>query len=239
MRHQISVAGQRFGRLVAGSRRGEYVECVCDCGVSTLVRLDRLKSGKTKSCGCYARELKNQARADKAQRVAEKTARAVEHVRAKRAARIQHAREHEHEDRLRTVWNSMMQRCYNPNDKSFARYGARGITVHPSWHMFDTFYTDMRDAYTPGLWLERNENDEGYAPGNCTFVTPFAQAVNRCTTLYLVHPSGVEVPLAEVVRKYGLPYSLAYRVFRRLSDTGTVDMVLFLSQETILEALAA
>lgn len=30
------------------------VRCLCDCGKETITRLDRVKSGKTKSCGCYS-----------------------------------------------------------------------------------------------------------------------------------------------------------------------------------------
>lgn len=33
-----------------------YAQCVCDCGTRIEVRLDSLKSGKTKSCGCLKRK---------------------------------------------------------------------------------------------------------------------------------------------------------------------------------------
>ncbi|MBQ9002077.1 MAG: hypothetical protein IJ087_09505 [Eggerthellaceae bacterium] len=51
------LAGQRFGKLVAvrqvGNRRGHALwECACDCGNTTEVTADVLKSGRTKSCGC-------------------------------------------------------------------------------------------------------------------------------------------------------------------------------------------
>lgn len=40
---------------------------------------------------------------------------------------------------------SMMNRCYNKNVKSFARYGGRGIKVCKEWHNFKAFYRDMGD----------------------------------------------------------------------------------------------
>lgn len=64
--------GQKFGRLTvtadakiplalrreAGQRmRNRYVRCRCDCGKSTAVRVDHLRSGKTRSCGCLGREM--------------------------------------------------------------------------------------------------------------------------------------------------------------------------------------
>lgn len=58
----IDLTGKRFGRLVVLERAGNdkrnhaLWKCKCDCGNETLVPTDRLKGGKTLSCGCYARE---------------------------------------------------------------------------------------------------------------------------------------------------------------------------------------
>jgi hypothetical protein len=53
--------GQRFGRLVivelAGRRNGNALwKCRCDCGNEALVEGSDLRSGNTKSCGCFLRE---------------------------------------------------------------------------------------------------------------------------------------------------------------------------------------
>lgn len=54
--------GQRFGRLIVLSRVSSYGRaawnCVCDCGKEKQVDEQNLLQGTTKSCGCYARELK-------------------------------------------------------------------------------------------------------------------------------------------------------------------------------------
>ena len=56
------LTGQRFGKLTAVAptderKRGTVVwECHCDCGNTVLVPLDYLVTGKTKSCGCLAKE---------------------------------------------------------------------------------------------------------------------------------------------------------------------------------------
>jgi hypothetical protein len=58
--HPLDLSGQRFGRLVAKTKRRDsrrYVwHCVCDCGNETNVRVDQLSRGVTKSCGCLQRE---------------------------------------------------------------------------------------------------------------------------------------------------------------------------------------
>jgi hypothetical protein len=54
---------QRFGRLVVlratseRRRRGIVWLCQCDCGEKTRVLSSELVQGKTRSCGCLAREL--------------------------------------------------------------------------------------------------------------------------------------------------------------------------------------
>jgi 5-methylcytosine-specific restriction endonuclease McrA len=47
--------GERFGRmtLVAYSKNDGKWECFCDCGNKTLVYIQNLVRGYTKSCGCY------------------------------------------------------------------------------------------------------------------------------------------------------------------------------------------
>ena len=64
---QINMIGLKFGRLFVKSESpyrtssGErkYI-CICDCGKHVEVTGWRLRSGQTKSCGCYRSELASQ-----------------------------------------------------------------------------------------------------------------------------------------------------------------------------------
>jgi hypothetical protein len=76
------------------------------------------------------------------------------------------------------VWNAMMQRCYNPNNKYYADYGARGITVCERWHRFENFYADVGDPPS-GMSLDRPNNNDLYAPWNFRWATPAMQTANR------------------------------------------------------------
>ena len=61
------LTGQRFGRLKV-VKLTEFKDsngsckwlCRCDCGTETIVVSDALRGGKTKSCGCYQKELVTQ-----------------------------------------------------------------------------------------------------------------------------------------------------------------------------------
>lgn len=52
------ISGQKFGRLTAIEVCGKYRRenawlCECSCGKTTIVKLSNLRSGNTRSCGCF------------------------------------------------------------------------------------------------------------------------------------------------------------------------------------------
>ena len=76
------------------------------------------------------------------------------------------------------AWRDMLDRCRNPKNKWFPRYGERGIKVCKRWHKFENFYKDMGKR-PKGLTLERIDNDGNYEPGNCEYATRSKQQRNR------------------------------------------------------------
>lgn len=54
--------GKRYGRLVVigtprqGPDRLMVALCICDCGAEKLVRVNSLRQGTTKSCGCLRKK---------------------------------------------------------------------------------------------------------------------------------------------------------------------------------------
>jgi hypothetical protein len=57
----IDLARQKFGRWTVIEFAGKYNKhlywnCICDCGNTRRVQGGALKSGHTKSCGCYNKE---------------------------------------------------------------------------------------------------------------------------------------------------------------------------------------
>ncbi len=78
------------------------------------------------------------------------------------------------------TWVNIRQRCYNPNDKKYAYYGGRGITVCERWRQsFLNFLNDMRFKPTPKHSIDRIDNRGNYCPKNCRWAAEEQQIKNR------------------------------------------------------------
>lgn len=76
------------------------------------------------------------------------------------------------------TWDSMLQRCENPNAPDYDRYGARGIKVCAEWHEFLKFLADMGER-PEGKTLDRIDVNGMYEPSNCQWATATQQQRNR------------------------------------------------------------
>jgi hypothetical protein len=91
---------------------------------------------------------------------------------------------------LYDIWHSMRQRCFNPNHPFYYRYGGRGINICSEWNSFDVFYSWAKPLHQLGLSLDRFNNDKGYTPDNCRFVTQKEQCRNTCRNTLTVEKVG-------------------------------------------------
>ena len=93
---------------------------------------------------------------------------------------VAHLRHGETHSRLYYVWRSMLQRCLNKKSRSFKNYGARGVRVCSEWQDFMAFRDwAMQNGYRDDLEIDRVDNDGGYEPQNCRWVTEVRQGRNK------------------------------------------------------------
>ena len=183
-----NLTGKTFGRwtvLHRGENKGRLVrwECLCTCGTSKLVYGCSLVNGKSTSCGCARTELHRQ--------------RLTKHGMS--------------QSKVHGVWNTMVQRCTNPNSKSYPHYGGRGITICPTWMDFSIFLQDMGLPQS-GQSIDRIDNNLGYSKDNCRWVSVETQANNKRTTIYLTHNNETK-PLRTWAKEIGIkPTTLWFRI---------------------------
>ncbi len=77
------------------------------------------------------------------------------------------------------IWNSIKNRCRNSNDKSYLRYGGRGIDICDQWYnSFAAFIESVGKKPFPKATLDRIDNAKGYSPDNVRWTTLVVQAGN-------------------------------------------------------------
>lgn len=153
----IDLTGQTFDRWVVLHRveKKDWL-CRCLCGREKVVKSDNLKTGRSRSCGCLSVEMARE--------------RFSKHDNAKLQQVTPEYR----------AWQGMKDRCFNPQNAAYDRYGGRGISVDPSWiHDFAAFHAHVGDRPSSGYSLDRIEVDAGYVPGNVRWATGVEQNRNR------------------------------------------------------------
>ena len=166
MRKVKDLTGQRFGRLTVikldrVENKRTFWLCKCDCGTFKIFGRGLLTSGDAVSCGCYHRE----------------------HI---------HEFGFKHgltNSSLYTKWSGMIQRCCNTNSANFYRYGGRGITVCDEWkNNFISFYNwAINNGYSDELTIDRIDNNKGYYPDNCRWITRKQQMSNTRNNHYITY----------------------------------------------------
>lgn len=126
----------------------------CRCGKKFTSRLDSFRQGDSQTCGCLR----------------------VETGRKNGLAARRHGMS---QTRTYTSWECMVQRCTNPKNPNFRKYGKRGITICKRWRRFECFLADM-GRRPLGKTLERKNNNRGYKPSNCRWATRKEQRANQC-----------------------------------------------------------
>lgn len=196
MKGTQTAVGQRYGKLLIielGERQGRntyHDRVLCECGTIKTVRRADLKSGSTKSCGCWRRERCTSLGA---------------------ATRTHGWSRHP----LYHRWLTMIARCHNPKSTAWCYYGARGIKVCDRWReSLDAFSEDV-GARPAGTELDRIDPDGDYEPGNVRWASRRLQKLNRTARYdhYTPRPitwKGKTYAISELAAIAGISYSAMY-----------------------------
>lgn len=189
-----NLIGEKYGRLTViewmpNNGRRTMWKCECECGRTTIVRAENLKSGNTLSCGCYGRE----------QALKKLTKHGMSNT------------------KLSGVLNAMKQRCFNPNNHEYNLYGGRGIKICDSWLKDSSSFYDwaLSNGYENGLTIDRVNTNGDYCPENCRWVDFYAQANNTRKNIYINY-NGETHTLKEWSRILNINYWTLYNRYVKL-----------------------
>ena len=203
------LVGQTFTRLTVQQQLPSNTHgktlwlCLCACGNTTQVPTGKLRSGKTRSCGCLYRESRGLIRLThgKSTRTGSPRNRCPEYG----------------------IWIGMKTRCHNPNSPGYYKYGGKGIVVCARWRNdFVAFYTDM-GARPHRHVIDRIDPSGPYSPENCRWVDYQTSGENRSSVSWLEF-NGERLTIAGWARKLKVP---AGRLRYRLKQGQTVEEILF------------
>lgn len=184
-----NISGNRYGRLIAiepvyKDKFNQMIwKCKCDCGKETFTTVNRLASGKTKSCGCLALEIRKNM----------------------------HRKHGLCYTRINSIYRKMKQRCLCKSGKRYKDYGGRGITICNEWMGEDGFLNfynwSISHGYNDDLTIDRIDVNGNYSPDNCRWATEKQQNNNTRRNVYLT-AKGITKTMAEWGEYVGISASL-------------------------------
>lgn len=189
---KLDITGHLYGRLMVISpapnkgRRTAW-NCQCVCGARIVVGTVHLRTGNTRSCGCFSKE-----------RIRE----------THKTHGLSGTKEYQQ-------WAGMLARCNDPNHVGYANYGGRGVVVCERWTHYTSFLEDMGPRPSSRHSIDRIDPNGHYEPGNCKWSTRNEQNNNQRSNRLLTH-NGRTQNISRWASEVGVPYKTFYqRVARK------------------------
>ncbi len=156
--------------ILPSGQKNSAVLCRCECGKEKVCRKLHLIRNKITSCGCV-KVYKGELRKSGDNRA------------------------------IRKLWRSLKYRC---GKKYIDRhiYYDRGISVCKEWasnyHAFEKWC--FENGYSKELQIDRKDNDLGYSPENCRFVTATVNGRNKRNAI-LIKYKGEKIHLRDLIER--------------------------------------
>jgi hypothetical protein len=199
----VDLTGHRYGRwtVIKESGRkfgGSTWLCRCECGTEKVMRSNALRTGSSTSCGCYNLEVRRRVCIE----------RNTTHGLSK--------------SKVYATWINIRERCENPNNAGYAKYGAKGIRICERWQSFENFLSDVGQPPSAQHSIDRIDYRGNYEPSNCRWATMLEQQNNRSSN-HLITAFGKTQTLQQWSRETGFAHKT---LLRRLGNGWDVETAL-------------
>lgn len=127
--------------------------------------------------------------------------------------------------RLYTIWTNMKARCNRKTHPQFNNYGGRGIKLSVEWNNSYSVFKEwaLNNGYLNNLSIDRIDNNIGYSPCNCRWVTSKIQNNNKRDNIIIDNRSltikceelGIDPRLIQArIREQGMSFNKAIQTPR-------------------------
>lgn len=128
---------------------------------------------------------------------------------------------------LYKIYYGIKNRCYNTKDANYKKYGAKGILMADEWlgengrdNFFEWannngYYYEKLPNGRSKLTIDRIDNDKGYSPDNCRWITNEEQANNKKMNV-VIEVNGEKIHLRQLAKEFNINFNT---LFKRLKYT--------------------
>lgn len=128
--------------------------------------------------------------------------------------------------RISGIFHGMSSRCYNPNDKAYKWYGAKGIKICDEWNNDPTLFEkwSLENGYQDNLTIDRIDPSKDYCPENCQWIT-LEENLRRAGNVNWITANGETLTGKQWGEKLGVGPSTINRFIRDYNLDKTTELI--------------
>ena len=209
MSQRIDMIGKKYGRLTILNLHHKdknsrlFYLCRCDCGDEKIINGERIRKGKTKSCGCYNREIT-------------------------KSRSIKHNMRY---TKIYNVWRNIKERCIS-NNKDYGGRGIKvcdewlnNFKAFYEWSIKNGYIEKIENGKNI-ISLDRIDVNGNYEPSNCRWVTNDIQCNNKRNNLF-VNYKDTKYTVSQLSKKFNIKYEKLRKAYHK----GTIKKLLPADEE--------
>lgn len=129
-------------------------------------------------------------------------------------------------ERIKSIFNGMKQRCYNTRNKAYRWYGAKDIKICDEWMKNPKLFEEwaMQNGYKDNLTIDRINENKDYSPNNCRWITGLDNTKYKSTTS-LINVDGEIHSGKDWAKMLGFGHNLINTYIRKYGLDNTTEFI--------------